>query len=76
MSLPAVPNLEPITPPDPEAELNYSLAVIKDGIVYQVMNTDGQTAALFLSNPTFVQVDKEIVSIGHSYDSVSGTFSK
>lgn len=75
MALPEVPVLQSLTP-DPDAEITYSVAIIKDGLVYQVMNVDGQTAALLLSGPTFVQVDNTEVLLGDSYDSVSKTFSR
>ena len=54
---------------------DYSLALIIDNIVYQVLSTDGQGAAMFLANPTFVQVDKTQVSLGEVYDPATNTFS-
>lgn len=74
MTLPQVP--EVLTPTDyATAEANYSLAVILDNIVYAVINTDGQSAARFLAQPTFVQVDKNLVTDGDIYDPATGTFS-
>lgn len=74
MTLPQVPEIL-----DPTAfaadEAKYSLAVIIDNVVYAIINTDGQSAARFLAQPTFVQVDKNVVSDGHIYDPVTGTFS-
>jgi hypothetical protein len=52
----------------------YNLAVIKDGIVYEVMNVDGQQAALLLSGPTFIQIPRGAAFTGDSYDSVTGEF--
>jgi hypothetical protein len=74
MTLPQVPEMQ--TPFDQAVdEMKYSLAVIIDNTVYFVINTDGQSAARFLAQPTFVQVDKNLVSEGDIYDPVTGTFS-
>lgn len=75
MSLPQVPNLVPVQI-DTDSVPDYSLAIIKDNIVYQVMNMDGQTAALLLSNPLFVQVDNTLVAVGDVYDPQTQTFSR
>lgn len=74
MTLPQVPQ---ILSPDLSLadELKYSLAIIIDNVVYSVINTDGQSAARFLAQPTFVQVDKNLVSDGDIYDPATGTFS-
>ena len=53
---------------------DYTLAVVKDGIVYEVMNVDGQQAALLLSGPSFVQISRGEAFSGDSYDAVTGTF--
>jgi len=53
---------------------DYTLAVVKDGIVYEVMNVDGQQAALLLSGPSFVQIARGDAFTGDSYDSLTGTF--
>ncbi len=74
MTLPQVP--EVLTPGDRAVEeAKYSLAVILDNVVYAILNTDGQSAARFLAQPTFVQVDKNLVTDGDIYDPVTGTFS-
>lgn len=75
MSLPQVPDLVPVQI-DTDSVPDYSLAIIKDNIVYQVMNMDGQTAALLLSNPLFVQVDNTLVAVGDVYDPQTQTFSR
>lgn len=74
MSLPEIPELFEIAP-EIDTNPDFSIAIIKDGFVYQVMNTDGQTAALLLSNPTFVQVDNTVVAVGDTYDEATQTFS-
>lgn len=75
MSLPEIPELEPVYIPDRDVDMNYSFAVVKDNLVYQVLHTDGQTAALLLSGPKFVQVDGSSVAVGDEYDSTTRTFS-
>lgn len=75
MSLPQIPQLVPVQI-DTDSVPDYSLAIVKDNVVYQVMNMDGQTAALLLSGPVFVQVDKELVSVGDLYDPETQTFSR
>lgn len=72
MPLPEIPALTSID----ENNLNYSIALIVDGSVYQVLNTDGSSAAQFMAQPTFIQVDRTEVSIGDKYDAKTGTFSK
>lgn len=65
-----VPNLEtPVA-----IDNGYNLAIVKDGIVYEVMNVDGQQAALLLSGPTFVQIARGAAFAGDSYDAATGTF--
>jgi hypothetical protein len=71
--LPNVPEL--ITPVINNGSIDYSVAVLLDNVVYQVLNTDGQGAALFLAGPTFVQVNKDEVAIGQIYDPATKTFS-
>lgn len=73
MSLPSVPELSVL---DVNTDANYNIAVIIDNIVYQVIATDGQSAAQFLAQPTFVQVDRTVVSPGDVYDPETGTFAK
>jgi hypothetical protein len=72
-SLPEVPSL--VTPFVQAPTQDYSVAALIDNTVYQVLNTDGQGAALFLANPTFIQVDKDQVSVGQIYDPETNTFS-
>jgi hypothetical protein len=73
MSLPEVPPLANIAPPE---GLIYDLAVIIDNTVYQIIGTDGQSAAQFLSQPTFVQVDKTQVEPGYLYNPETQEFIK
>jgi hypothetical protein len=74
MALPQVPEI--MTPVDRTAEESkYNLAVIIDNTVYAILGTDGQSAARFLAQPTFVQVDKNLVTEGDIYDPATGTFS-
>lgn len=74
MTLPQVPEI--LTPQGQAAEESmYSLAVIIGNVVYAIIGTDGQSAARFLAQPTFVQVDKNVVSEGQVYDPATGTFS-
>jgi hypothetical protein len=65
--LPEIPSL---IPPAIEtiASYPYNIAMIIDGTVYQIINVDGQTAAMYLSNPTFVQVAQDVARIGWTYD--------
>jgi hypothetical protein len=72
MPLPEIPELTSID----ENNLDYSIALIINGTVYQVLNTDGNSAAQFMAQPTFVQVDKTEVAIGDKYDAETGTFTK
>ncbi len=71
MTLPAIPNLEA-----PQFDTyEYDMAVILDGIVYQVINVSPQTAAIYNAQPKFVQVDGNLVREGFLYDEATGTFS-
>ena len=65
-----VPTLETPIPTGSD----YIIAVVKDGIVYEVMNVDGQQAALLLSGPTFIQINRGDAFTGDSYDEATGTF--
>jgi hypothetical protein len=68
-----IPNLDPIESiPKPIHE--FFLAAIYDGIVYQTLNIDPQTAALYVAGPTFIQVEQGQVQQGWSYDATDGTF--
>jgi hypothetical protein len=70
--LPGIPDL---VPPAIEtiASFPYNVAMIIDGTVYQILNVDGQTAAMYLSNPTFVQVAQDVARIGWTYDGTEFT---
>jgi hypothetical protein len=52
---------------------DFDIALIIDGTVFQIMNVDGQQAAQYLSNPTFVQVVNGSARIGWTYQ--NGVFS-
>jgi len=74
-NLPSVPPLEPIgANPAQIATQPYFVAVLVDDVAQQVMNLDGQTAALFLSQPKFIQCDKSVVP-GMVYNQNAGTWS-
>jgi hypothetical protein len=75
MSLPEIPSLVPVAI-ESEINMDYSLAIVYDNTVYQIMHSDGQTAALMISGPTFIQVDRDEVEVGYVYDSKTKTFSK
>lgn len=49
----------------------YWVAVVIDGVVYDVLNVDGQAAARFLSQPTFVQFNIGEAGIGWTWDGTS-----
>ena len=72
MSLPEIPPLNSMSTDN----LNYSIALVIDNTVYQVLNTDAVSAAQFVAQPTFVQVDKELVAIGDTYNPETGEFTK
>lgn len=46
-------------PPEPTANINY-IAVILDDEVQEVLRAENRLAALFLSNPEFVEFDPSI----------------
>lgn len=71
-SLPSIPQLERTD----FVREPYDIALLIDNVVYQLINLDGQAAAQYMSNPTFVQVDYRTVSNGDVYDPATGTFSK
>lgn len=72
MSLPEVPPLEPIIARE---TYDHNVAVIVDGVVYSVMNVSPQSAALFLSQPKFVQVLQGQAADGYLYNEETGEFS-
>jgi hypothetical protein len=69
MSLEPVPPLQ--TPSGPREP--YFIAVVIDGIVHELINVDGNSAARFLAQPTFVQVDQTTCGIGWSYNGTAFT---
>jgi hypothetical protein len=70
--LPEIPSLSyPAVENTPNHD--FDVAMIINGIVFQVMNMDGNTAAQYLSSPTFVQVLPGRAKIGWVYQ--DGTFS-
>jgi hypothetical protein len=71
MALPSIPELSVL---GVASEAVFSIAVIIDGTVYQVISTDGQSAAQFLAQPTFVQVDRDAVMPGAAYNAETGEF--
>ena len=75
--LPVVPELvPPISPLDSDPSRNkYHLAVVVNNLVYQTIQTDGNSAAIFLANPTFVQITPGQAAQGYAYDPETGTFS-
>jgi hypothetical protein len=75
--LPAIPELQkPATPAEAlSADNTYNLAVVIDNVVYQMMQTDGRNAAIFLANPIFIQVNPGDAQTGYTYDPQTGTFS-
>jgi hypothetical protein len=69
MALEPVPPLEtPVGPREP-----YFIAAIIDGVVHDIMNVDGRSAARFLAQPTYVQVEQTTCNIGWTYDGTSFT---
>lgn len=71
--LPAVPELPASVPV--HVYYPFYVAMIIDGVVHDVLNVDGQTAARYLAQPTFVQIAKSDAGMGWVYDAVTGTFS-
>lgn len=76
-SLPTVPGLErPSTPVEAlSSENQYHIAVVIDGVVYQILQTNGKNAAIFLANPTFIQINQGDAQMGYTYNPTDGTFS-
>ena len=69
----------PTVPPLPELATTYQpfwVAMIIDGTVYDVLNIDGHSAAKYLSQPTFVQVDHGQAGIGWKYNAETGAFTQ
>lgn len=72
---PELPALEPVQTIS-APRYDYNLAVVLDGVVYQTLNVDGQTAALYTSNPQFIQIALGEAQPGYLYDEATGTFSR
>lgn len=75
--LPVVPALERPAPPveATPGENQYHIAVLIDNVVYQMLQTNGKNASVFLANPTFIQVPLGAAQVGYTYDPATGTFS-
>jgi hypothetical protein len=74
MTVPSVPELRELTL-DSIVRYPYNVAVVVDGVVYDTMNIPGQTAALYLSQPKFIQfAEEQNVRVGYTYDEVTGIF--
>lgn len=56
------------------------IALIIDGVVQDVLNTDDRLAAIFLSNPKIVDVseisESEFITSGYLYNEETGTFTR
>lgn len=66
-----------ITKPFPEPELlPFDVAMLIDNIVYQVLNVDGQSAAQYLAQPTYLRVKHGETKVGWKYDPETKTFSR
>lgn len=72
-NLPVVPSIDTAVPVPRNNE--FDVAMIIDGVVFEVMNVDGRGAARFLAQPTFVQVAANSVFPGWVYNSETQTFS-
>jgi hypothetical protein len=64
MSEEQLPKLER---PFPRAIQPFSVAMVIDGIVYQVFHCDGQEAAQYLSDPEFIQISYGDAEVGWEY---------
>lgn len=72
--LPSVPDLTAVNPEIAPA-YPYDIALLINNVVYSVFNVDGQQAAQFLSQPTFVQYANNKAKLGWTYDPETGKFS-
>lgn len=70
MALEQVPALQPLN----VTVQPYWIATVVNGQVYDVMNVSGQQAAMYLSNPTFVQIANGDAGVGWTYDAGTGKF--
>lgn len=50
------------------------LALILDGHVVDVLQTDDRLAAIFLSHPTIVEINQDGVTLNTPYDESTNTF--
>ena len=65
-TLPEIPSLNyPTAEQTPNHE--FDIAMVINGIVFQIINMDGNAAAQYLSNPTFVQILPGRAKIGWVY---------
>jgi hypothetical protein len=72
--LPEVPALDtalPVVPLEP-----YNVALLIDNTVYEIINTNGQSAARFLSQPKFVQIGLNQCGLGWKYNPDTGEFTQ
>jgi hypothetical protein len=60
--------------PDAVYKLPFNVALIIDGLVYEIINCSGEQAAQFLSQPLFIQVAEDQAKVGWKYDKDSGEF--
>lgn len=70
----STPEIPELAPPLPKTN-PFDIALLINYEVYNIMNVDGQLAAAFTSNPTFVQVRDGEAQVGWIYDPAFGTFS-
>jgi hypothetical protein len=72
MTLPAIPPLEPME----RVYSPFEFAVVVDGVVHIIMNVAPNQAAVYASQPKFIQVRRGEVLEGYQYDEETGTFSE
>jgi hypothetical protein len=69
--------LPEVVRPFPEPErLPFDIAMMIDNVVYQVLNVDGQSAAQYLSQPTYLRVKEGETKVGWKYNPETKTFSR
>lgn len=65
-------SLEPVPPlQSPQAPVEpYFIAMVINGVVHEVFNVNGNQAARYLAQPTFVQIDQaaNMCNVGWLYD--------
>jgi len=69
-----VPNLI-MPPPEPE-KFPFDIAMVINNCVYQVLNVDGDHAAMLLSQPTYIRFKNQEAKIGWKYDPETDTFTR